>query len=86
MKTTLKNIVLIIVYMIIGTSIYSQDIYQAVKDGNTEQVKNLLLKSPDLLNAKNQDALTPLNLAAQEKQYEVAKFLSGKRCRSSIGG
>ncbi|MEZ5198620.1 MAG: ankyrin repeat domain-containing protein [Bacteroidales bacterium] len=75
MKATMRTIVPIILCAIIGTSVYSQDIYQSVKDGNTEQVQKFLQKDPDLLNAKNQDAMTPLNHAAEGNQLEVAKLL-----------
>ncbi|MCD4731028.1 MAG: ankyrin repeat domain-containing protein, partial [Bacteroidales bacterium] len=85
MKTAMRTIVPIIICMIIGTSVYSQDIYQAVKDGNTELVNKYLQKDPDLLNAKNQEAMTPLNLAAQEDQFEVSKFLLKKGADPLLG-
>ena len=75
MKTTMKIIVLIIAFVMIRTVLYSQDIYQAVKDGNTELVKKHLQKNPELLNVKNPDAMTPLNFAAQEGQLDIAKYL-----------
>jgi len=75
MKTTKFKIVLIVVCAIIGTSVFSQDIFQAVTEGNTELIKKQLQKNPDLLNAKNPDAMTPLNLAAEKDQYEAAVLL-----------
>jgi len=75
MKTTSLKIVLVIACIITGTSLISQDIYDAVKNGNLELVKEQIKKDPELLNKKNQDAMTPLNLAAEEDQYVIAKFL-----------
>jgi len=85
MKTTILKIVLAIVFIIAGTSIYSQDIYQAVIDGNTDLVKKFLQQDPDLLNAKNQDAMAPLNLAAENGQLEVAKLLLKKGADPLLG-
>lgn len=85
MKTAMRTIVPIIICMIIGTSVYGQDIYQAVKDGNTEQVEEIIKENPELLDIKDQNAMTPLNLAAQEDQFEVAKLLLEKGADPLLG-
>lgn len=85
MKTTNFRIVLVIVFMITGMSLFSQDIYQAVRDGNTQLVEKFLDKNPELLNAKNEDGLTPLNLAAEKGQLEVTKLLLKKGADPLIG-
>jgi ankyrin repeat protein/L-ascorbate metabolism protein UlaG (beta-lactamase superfamily) len=85
MKTTMRFIVLAIALTIAGTSVFSQDIYEAVKAGNTEKVAKYLQKDPGLLNSKNPDALTPLNLAAQDGQIEVAQFLLKKGADAELG-
>ena len=68
MKTTMRFVVLAIALAVAGTSLFSQDIYEAVKTGNTDLVAKFLLKDPELINAKNPDAMTPLNLSASVKQ------------------
>lgn len=85
MKTTMRFVVLAIACAVAGTSLFSQDIYEAVKAGNTEMVAKYLQKDPELLNAKNPDAMTPLNLAAQEGQLEIAKFLLEKGADPVLG-
>ncbi len=85
MKTTMNIIVLVIVLAITGTSVFSQDIYQAITDGNLELVKKNFQKDPDLLNKKNPDAMTPLNLAAEQDQYMIAKFLLEKGADPLLG-
>jgi len=71
----MKKITLLICLFIATTSLFAQDIYQAVNEGNTSLVKELIAKDPTLLNAKNQAALTPLNLAAEQGQAEVVALL-----------
>lgn len=85
MKTTIRFIVLAIVLTVAGTSVYSQDIYQAVEEGNTHLVEKYLQKSPELLNQKNADALTPLNLAARDGQLAVAELLLEKGADPLLG-
>jgi len=71
----MKKIVFLICLLSATTVLYAQDIYQAVAEGNTELVKKFIAKDPELLNAKNQGAMTPLNLAAEQRQAEVAALL-----------
>jgi len=85
MKTTNFRIVLVIVCIITGTSLFSQDIYQAVRDGNIQLVEKFLKNDPNLLDAKNEDAMTPLNLAAEKDQYEIAKLLLQKGADPLLG-
>lgn len=85
MKTMMRFIVLAVAMSIAGTSLFSQDIFQAVLDGNAGLVADCLEKNPDLLNSKNPDALTPLNLAAEQDQYEVAKLLLDRGADPLLG-
>jgi len=71
----MKKIILSLCLFFAVTAIFAQDVYQAVTEGNVKLVKELIAKDPGLLDAKNQDALTPLNLAAEQGQLEVAAVL-----------
>jgi ankyrin repeat protein len=64
---------------------FSQDIYTAVAEGNVELTRQFLEKEPGLLNQKNPDLLTPLNLAAERGQFEVAQLLLKMGADPSIG-
>jgi len=67
--------ILIAIFCLSMMGAQAQDIYSAVSDGDTEQVKEILTANPKLLNQKNQDALTPLNLAASQGKPEVVALL-----------
>lgn len=73
---TLSGIVVLILFMLVsaGTA-SSQDIYEAVANGDLLQVKEILLENPDLLNVKNDGELTPLNLACESGQAGIVEFL-----------
>ena len=71
----MKKIILLICLSIATTVLFGQDIDQAITEGNVTLVKELIAKDATLLNAKNQAALTPLNLAAEHGQVEVVALL-----------
>ncbi len=51
------------------------DLHEAVKKGDLDLVREILAKTPQLLNAVDSDDRTPLLLAAFSKQDEVFRFL-----------
>lgn len=65
--------------------VFSQDIYTAVAEGNVELTRHLLEKDPGLINLRNPDMLTPLNLASERGQVEVAALLLKMGADPSIG-
>ena len=76
MKALFKIYSLALIFIMIAMHQAScQDIYSAVTSGDLASVKLFLEKDPTLLNAKNEGALTPLNLAAEQNQTEVARLL-----------
>ena len=86
MKNLMKAVCLLVVLPCIAfQQAFSQDIYTAVADGNVEMVRQFLEKDPGLLNLKNQDLLSPLNLAAERGQFEVAALLLKMGADPSIG-
>lgn len=53
----------------------ADDLYNEIEQGNIEQVKYILSQNQNLINMKNSDGLTPLNLAAYRGQVEIVKEL-----------
>jgi len=77
---------LIMMMLLAGAgTLNSQDLYQAVSDGDLLLVKQLLEKSPEMLNEKNADALTPLNLACERGQAGIVDFFLKKGADPYLG-
>jgi ankyrin repeat protein/L-ascorbate metabolism protein UlaG (beta-lactamase superfamily) len=86
MKNLVKARCLVLAMLCIAfQQAYTQDIYTAVVEGNVEMTRQFLEKDPGLLNLKNQDLLTPLNLAAERNQFEVAVLLLKMGADPTIG-
>jgi ankyrin repeat protein len=86
MKNLAKILCLILaLFSIAFEKAFSQDIFSAVAEGNVELTRSLLEKDPGLLNLRNQDLLTPLNLAAERSQVEVAALLINMGADPAIG-
>jgi ankyrin repeat protein len=54
-------------------------IHDAARIGAVEQIKFLFKNQPDIVDATDQKGLTPLHVAAANKQFEVARTLIGLR-------
>jgi hypothetical protein len=66
MNSLLKTRWLLIAFFVLGSGYcFSQDIYTVVRNGDVSMTREILAKDPGLLNQRNQDLLTPLNLAAE---------------------
>jgi ankyrin repeat protein len=64
-------------------------IHEAARVGDVEQIKFLYKNSPDLVDATDQKGLTPLHVAAANRQFGVAQVLLGLRATvnpKSVGG
>jgi len=85
MKTMSKLCVLACLFMLFIGSASSQDIYQAVADGDLVLVKEILATNPELLNEKNADEMTPLNLACERGQAGVVDLLLKKGADPYLG-
>jgi uncharacterized protein len=59
------------------------DFFNAIKQGNTEEVKRLLSLDPSLIH-HNLDGLSPVLVAAYHQQSEMANFLAEKKVTLSI--
>ena len=53
----------------------AQDIYAAAEAGEIERVTEILSTQPELLNAKNQQGLTVVHLAARRGHSELVEML-----------
>ena len=86
MKKLFNSRILLMALLCIGVQqVFSQDIYSAIEEGNLEKVREYLENDPGLINQKNQGLLTPLNLAAEKNQPEIAAFLLEKGADPAIG-
>lgn len=63
----------------------AQDLNQAIINGDVASVRGIVQENPDLLNKKNADYLTPLNLAAEQGKLEVARVLLSLGADPAIG-
>ncbi len=75
MKLLMSGILCIGMCMSLVAGVLAGDIYQAVEAGDLDQVKAFVQTNRDLLNQKNSDALTPLNLAAVHGKLPIVKYL-----------
>lgn len=85
MKNYLKVSVCILLFVLAFIRLAAQDIYTAVRNGDVAQVREILSSHPEFLNQKNQDLLTPLNLAAEQNKPEVASLLLEMGADPTIG-
>ena len=57
------------------STIDATEITTAIDSGYIHQVESILQRNPDLLNMKDDDALTPLNRASYKGQAEIVKLI-----------
>ena len=85
MKHTCKTLIIFAIFLILSANLYADEIHDAVKSGDQAKVAALLADHPDWINQKNDDGLTPLNLACNEGQLEIFDFLLEKGADINIG-
>jgi ankyrin repeat protein len=79
MKTLLKTRVLIVIlFFISSASVFSQEIFDAVRTGNNGKVSELLSKDPSLVKAKTTTGETLLHIAAANSNVEISSLLIAK--------
>jgi len=71
--------------LLIAAPALGSDISTAIDSGYVDQVKGLLQQAPDLLNTKDNDALTPLNRAAYKGQTDIVRLLLEMGADATIG-
>jgi ankyrin repeat protein len=73
-----KRFILLVMVVILFMPVLAQHIFEVVKKGDLEQVKAILEKNPELVDARGENDRTPLMQAALSRQYAVFRFLVEK--------
>jgi ankyrin repeat protein/L-ascorbate metabolism protein UlaG (beta-lactamase superfamily) len=73
-----KLLQFLVIASFLATSVYSQDIHQAARQGDLEKIEALLENSPELVNAQDDRGCTPLHYAAGEGHKAVTDLFLEK--------
>ena len=76
-KSTSILKVLVITFLF-SQSIYAQDIFEAIRNGDIAKVKELVEKDPQLLKAKNVNQSAPLHVAVDVNNEPITRYLIEK--------
>ncbi|MFC1724439.1 ankyrin repeat domain-containing protein [candidate division KSB1 bacterium] len=79
-----KHIILIMVLSLCFSSLFSQSLQDAAKNGKLDEVKKLLMNDPDLLNNRDRMNKTALHIACENGHTELVKFLVEKGANVNI--
>jgi len=82
---TISGIILMIVMLLTSGTVTSQDLYSAVAEGDLVAVKEILAENPEMLNLKNENEFTPINLACESGQAGVVDYLLKQGADPYIG-
>jgi ankyrin repeat protein len=78
-QNEMKKLILVsFLVLIIVTAVYSQEIFDAIRNGDLAKVKELVDRDPSTVKLENQDHDTPLHMAALMDNEEMAKYLIEK--------
>jgi ankyrin repeat protein len=75
MTTSKKIIIVSLVLFVSAMPVLAQDIHEAAKAGDLEQLKKILGKNPSLVNSLDKDRMTPLRHAIDGRYLEAASLL-----------
>jgi len=75
MKTAGMAWTIAMALLLCGGAVRAADIHDAVKSGDVEKVRALILTDTNLINAKNNDGWTPLHIAAANGKDDMAEML-----------
>ena len=81
----MKKIASLLIMLLCLGNIYTQDIFTAIEEDNLTKVKSILDSNPEIINAKNNSNLTPLNKAAAIGKSEIALELINRGADINIG-
>lgn len=79
------EIVILALFLLGAVSLYASEIHDAVRENDIERVKTLLKEDPSLLNALDDNSMTPLNTAAFGGHPELVRMLLENGADISIG-
>jgi ankyrin repeat protein/L-ascorbate metabolism protein UlaG (beta-lactamase superfamily) len=74
-ETTMKNILLTLITLLIAGIMNAQELTKAITNGNLARVDSILKQDPSLLNRADEDGITPLFTAIEAKQPEISRYL-----------
>ena len=77
--------ILLLFALLVALPSFASDIYTASKEGDLVTVKKLLREDPGLLNAKDENHMTPLITAAIEGNLKVVKYLVSQGAEIDLG-
>ncbi|MRR21609.1 hypothetical protein EG830_01345 [bacterium] len=72
---TMKSALVVAFLFISASTIFPQELFDALKNNDLPKVKILLKDNPQLLSSRDESGNTPLHLAARQKQYETVSYL-----------
>jgi len=79
------SLVFFLLVVVTAPFAYGQDVYRAIDSGSVDLVDSLLRSDPQILNARNDNAMTPLNWAAYKGQTAIVKRLLDAGADFTIG-
>ena len=71
-------LIIFISALVLSSIIFSQDIYEAAKNGDVDEIRKILKNNPELLDVPNRYGFTPLHRAVIYGQKEMIVFLVEK--------
>jgi len=75
MTSKRMTIILLCILLCLPVSSMAQDIHEAAKTGDIEQLKRILSENPSLVNSPDKDQMTPLHHAVDAGKLEAASLL-----------
>jgi len=78
MKKSLFIITVFGIALIAAQSLLAQEIFDVVRSGDLAKVKELVEKDPQVVKARNSNQSTPLHVAVDVSNFEIAKYLIEK--------
>ena len=78
LKTLKKTSLMLMLLLACTIKLSSQEIFDAVGEGDLAKIKELVKKNPELVNAKNSNQNTPLHIAAESDNEVIAEYLIEK--------
>jgi len=78
MKKSLFIITVVGIALLLAQSMFAQEIFDAVRNGDLAKVKELIEKDPQLVKARNANQSTPLHVAVDVNNESIAGYLIEK--------